>query len=331
MCWNTLANFVLNNLRKWCWFLPCVLYHWDTNRTLRWPSWDRFVLRAVSTNMAACSSECWSFQNGIRDDLDDSWFPIFLADLAFCRIFLCTLSPLDFCCWRPPKGQTWNQPGWPQLHGLAGVRDPKMTMWKPFAMWPGLNPPTSDCWIWQSLVPPWFLRMLRVMEPPCDSAASSKKKMVSNSSFTSHLAQKSFWTNHSAKSVMSFGHCRNFLWGIQMLLGSMCPVNLAAEGHVAEFQGELCTANQVNNDPNHEKCPAYRDAACGPDATHHWCQDWECANSIPCLLVPTGKTLLKANLTGATKPKVSVAANVTSFQAGKLITIRLYIWSTVGL
>ncbi|CAJ1351637.1 unnamed protein product [Effrenium voratum] len=109
------------------------------------------------------------------------------------------------------------------------------------------------------------------------------------------------------EAIRGHGSPVNFLWAVQILLNGMCPLDLAASGNFAKFEGPTCHATDVANDPNFDNCPEYRDQACGPDKTHHWCMDWECAADVPCKMVATGGSIVQANLTGACFRNLSVS------------------------
>eukprot|EP00931_Biecheleriopsis_adriatica_P042206 TRINITY_DN2405_c0_g1_i2.p1 TRINITY_DN2405_c0_g1~~TRINITY_DN2405_c0_g1_i2.p1 ORF type:complete len:1595 (+),score=335.47 TRINITY_DN2405_c0_g1_i2:126-4787(+) len=66
------------------------------------------------------------------------------------------------------------------------------------------------------------------------------------------------------------------LWVWQVMLGTMCPADEAADRSDAQFEGNLCSGTEAKFDNCPEYYPACKD---GPR-----CERWECMNSVPCTL-----------------------------------------------
>eukprot|EP00931_Biecheleriopsis_adriatica_P042205 TRINITY_DN2405_c0_g1_i1.p1 TRINITY_DN2405_c0_g1~~TRINITY_DN2405_c0_g1_i1.p1 ORF type:complete len:1055 (+),score=183.52 TRINITY_DN2405_c0_g1_i1:126-3167(+) len=66
------------------------------------------------------------------------------------------------------------------------------------------------------------------------------------------------------------------LWVWQVMLGTMCPADEAADRSDAQFEGNLCSGTEAK----FENCPEYYPACKnGPR-----CEIWECMHSVPCTL-----------------------------------------------
>jgi len=84
------------------------------------------------------------------------------------------------------------------------------------------------------------------------------------------------------ENILGHGSPMLNLWNWQVMLSGMCAADYAAEGTVAKFEGELCTGAEAKRNAEHMmKCPVYKE-----ECPNTWrCEPWECANSLPCVLV----------------------------------------------